>query len=123
MEIVNQALNDAMLRTFVLSVAAFLLAMLLTPLYTFVAYKYKFWKRQRTESTTGELLKVFTKLHADKFKRNIPTMAGTVFVVAIALVTLLFNLDRAETWLPLAALIGGAIVGLIDDIINIRGLG
>jgi phospho-N-acetylmuramoyl-pentapeptide-transferase len=50
-------------------------------------------------------------------------MAGAVFVAAIAVVTLLFNLDRQETWLPLAALAGGAIVGLIDDIINIRGNG
>jgi phospho-N-acetylmuramoyl-pentapeptide-transferase len=123
MESLNTALNDAFTRTMLLSVAAFMLAMALTPIYTFVAYKYKFWKRQRTESTTGELLKVFTKLHADKFKRNIPTMAGMVFVLAIVVVTFLFNLDRRETWLPLAALAGGAIVGLIDDIINIRGAG
>lgn len=123
MELVNQALNDAMMRTFILSVLAFVIAMALTPVYTFVAYRFKFWKRQRTESTTGELLKVFTKLHASKFKRNIPTMAGTVFVIAIAVTTLLFNLDRQETWLPLAALVGGAVVGLIDDIINIRGKG
>ncbi len=123
MEIVNQALNDAMMRTFVLSVLAFVFAMALTPVYTFLAYRFKFWKRQRTESTTGELLKVFTKLHANKFKRNIPTMAGTVFVLAIVVVTFLFNLDREETWLPLAALAGGAVVGLIDDIINIRGKG
>lgn len=119
----SQALDDALVRTFVLSVGAFLLAMLLTPVYTFVAYKYKFWKRQRTESTTGEQLKVFTKLHANKFKRNIPTMAGMVFVLSIVVVTFFFNLDRKETWLPLAALAGGAIVGLIDDIINIRGKG
>lgn len=123
MEIVNNALNDAMMRTFILSVLAFLIAMLLTPLYTFVAYRYKFWKRQRTASTTGEALKIFTKLHANKFKRNIPTMAGTVFVLAIAIVTFCLNLDRRETWLPLAALAGGALVGLIDDIINIRGDG
>lgn len=123
MEFVNQALNDAMLRTFVLSVLAFVLAMALTPVYTFVAYRFKFWKRQRTESTTGEVLKIFTKLHANKFKRNIPTMAGAVFVIAISVVTLLFNLDKAETWLPLAALAGGAFVGLIDDIINLRGKG
>ncbi|MBN9398204.1 phospho-N-acetylmuramoyl-pentapeptide-transferase [Candidatus Saccharibacteria bacterium] len=123
MEQLNHALNDAFTRTMLLSVAAFILAMFLTPIYTFVAYKYKFWKRQRTESTTGELLKVFTKLHADKFKRNIPTMAGMVFVLAIVVVTFCFNLDRRETWLPLAALAGGAIVGLIDDIINIRGAG
>lgn len=123
MDFVNQALNDALLRTFVLSVGAFLLAMALTPVYTFVAYRYKFWKRQRTESTTGEQLKVFTKLHANKFKRNIPTMAGMVFVLAIFFITFFFNLDRKETWLPLVALVGGALVGLIDDIINIRGGG
>ena len=114
--------ND-MIKTFLLSVAAFVLAMLLTPFYTFAAYRYKFWKKQRTSSTTGEALKVFTKLHANKFKRNIPTMAGAVFVVAIALVTILFNLDKGETWIPLAALAGGAIVGLIDDIINLRSNG
>lgn len=123
MDIINPVLNDAMLRAFILSVLAFLLAMVLTPVYTFAAYKYKFWKRQRTESTTGEQLKVFTKLHAEKFKRNIPTMAGMVFVLVVVIVTFFFNLDRRETWLPLAALAGGAVVGLIDDIINIRGLG
>lgn len=123
MEIINPGLNDAILKTFILSVLAFALAMALTPVYTFIAYRYKFWKKQRTESTTGEALKIFTKLHANKFKRNIPTMAGLIFVLAITVVTFLFNLDRKETWIPLAALAGGAAVGLIDDIINIRGLG
>lgn len=109
--------------TFLLSVGAFLLAMALTPIYTYLAYRYKFWKRQRSTSTTGEKLEVFTKLHANKFRRNIPTMAGVIGVISIAFVTLFFNLDRAETWLPLAALIGGGVVGLLDDIINIRGQG
>lgn len=109
--------------TFMLSVGAFLLAMLLTPLYTSLAYRYKFWKKQRTTSTTGEELQVFTKLHAKKFLRPIPTMAGIIAVVSITLVTYVFNFYRAETWLPLAALLGGGAVGLIDDIINIRGQG
>jgi len=108
---------------FMLSLGAFLLAMLLTPVYTFLAYRYKFWKKQRTTSTTGEKLEVFNKLHADKFKRNIPTMAGVIFVVAISVITLAFNLNRGQTWLPLAALIGGGFVGLLDDIINVRGDG
>ncbi len=116
-------LSDELTRTFVLSVGAFLLAMFLTPIYTFIAYRYKFWKKQRTASTTGEKLLVFTKLHANKFKRNIPTMAGIIFVTAITVVTFFFNLDRSETWLPLAALVGGALVGLLDDVINIRGTG
>jgi phospho-N-acetylmuramoyl-pentapeptide-transferase len=109
--------------TFILSVVAFILAMMLTPLYTYLAYRYKFWKKQRMTSTTGEALEVFTKLHANKFKRNIPTMAGLIGIIAIVVITGFFNLDRAETYLPLAALIGGGLVGLLDDIINLRGQG
>lgn len=109
--------------TFILSVGAFMLAMILTPIYTHLAYKYKFWKKQRTTSTTGEKLTVFNKLHAKKFKRNIPTMAGVIFVVSITLITFFFNRNRGQTWLPLAALAGGAFVGLLDDIINVRGHG
>ena len=109
--------------TFILSIGAFLLSMVLTPVYTYFAYRYKFWKKQRSTSTLGEKLQIFTKLHQNKFTRNIPTMAGIIGVIAISVVTLGFNWDRAQTQLPLAALIGGAAVGLLDDIINIRGQG
>ncbi len=109
--------------TFVLSVIAFLLAMALTPLYTYFAYRYKFWKRQRSDSTTGEKLTVFNKMQAEKFQRNIPTMAGAIGIVAITVVTIGLNLDRAQTWLPLAALLGGGAVGLLDDIVNVRSDG
>jgi len=109
--------------TFILSVGAFLLAMALTPIYTYFAYRYKFWKKQRSTSTLGEKLEVFTKLHANKFTRNIPTMAGIIGVISITVITFCFNWDRAGTYLPLAALIGGAGVGLLDDIINMRGQG
>lgn len=118
-----QHFTDNLTTTFLLSVAAFVIAMILTPFYTYLAYRHGFWKKQRSTSTTGEKLEVFTKLHAMKFKRNIPTMAGIIGLVAITIVTFGFNLDRAQTWLPLAALVGGGFVGLLDDIINIRGNG
>ena len=121
--LILEQLTQEATSSFSLSFLAFCVAMLLTPFYTFFAYKYKFWKRQRQNSTTGEALKVFTKLHAAKFKRHIPTMAGLIMIISITVVTLLFNLDRRQTWLPLAALLGAGLVGLIDDIINIRGLG
>lgn len=116
-------MNSELATISILSVIAFFLAMFLTPFYTFLAYRYKFWKKQRTDSTTGEKLAVFTRLHANKFKRKIPTMAGIIGVVAITVVTVVFNFDRAQTWLPLAALVGGGMVGLLDDIINIKGQG
>jgi len=116
-------LTHGLTSNLILCICAFLISMSLTPLYTALAYRFKFWKKQRTSSTTGEKLEIFTKLHADKFKRSIPTMAGIIFVTAIALVTFIFNQDRGQTWLPLAALIGGAAVGILDDIINVRGDG
>lgn len=108
---------------FLLSLGTFLFAMALTPVYTYFAYRYKFWKKQRSTSTNGEQLTVFNKLHANKFKRNIPTMAGLIGVFSIVVVTFFFNLDRAQTYLPLAALIGGGLVGLLDDLINLKGTG
>lgn len=106
-----------------LAVGGFLLSTILTPIYTYFAYRYRFWKKQRTTTTTGEALSVFNKLHADKFKRNIPTMAGLIFLVSIVIITVLFNLNRGQTYLPLAALVGGGIVGLLDDIINLKSNG
>jgi len=102
---------------------SFLTAMALTPLYTTAAYAGRWWKKPRTHTITGEAAKVFTKLHAAKHARNIPTMAGVIFILAIALVTVSGNLSRSETWLPLAAMVGAGAVGLLDDIINIRGFG
>lgn len=101
----------------------FAISMIITPLYTSMAYKGKWWKKPRSQAVTGEKSKVFLKLHGAKHARNIPTMAGVIFLVSVVLITVLFNLSREETWLPLAAFVGAGLVGLVDDIINIRGTG
>jgi phospho-N-acetylmuramoyl-pentapeptide-transferase len=103
-----------------LSFVSFCIAMLLTPIYTHFAYKHKLWKRHRTHSTTGEKLQVISAL---RIKRTVPLMAGIITLVAVTAVTLIWNFSRSQTWLPLAGLLGGGAVGLIDDIINIRGGG
>jgi len=118
----SQIENDI---TFVLALAvfSFALAMLFTPIYTRLAYRHKWWKKPRTDAVTGEKAKIVEKLHRSKHKRNIPTMAGVIMISAIAITTLLFNLDRGQTYLPLAAMGGAAMVGLIDDLINLKGNG
>jgi phospho-N-acetylmuramoyl-pentapeptide-transferase len=115
--------TDTLIRILGLTFFSFALSMALTPIYTTVAYRFQWWKRARQTTLTGEVAKVFTSLHAEKHKRHIPTMAGIIFVVATAVVTLVANLSRTETWLPVAALVGAGAVGLIDDVINIRGNG
>lgn len=116
-----ERITHALINSAIFSIVGFVLAMFLTPIYTFFAYKCEFWKKQKTASVTGEKLKVIAKLHAKKIARNIPTMAGVIGVVAVVILTVGFNLDRAQTWLPLAGLVGGAAIGLIDDILNVWG--
>lgn len=108
---------------FSLGLLSFIASMALTPIYTTVAYSGKWWKKARTHSVTGEAAAVYHRLHAAKHARHIPTMAGMIFVLAIVIITLAGNLSRSETWLPLAAMAGAGLIGLFDDIINIRGVG
>ncbi len=106
--------------------AGFLVSMLLTPVYTHFAFKYKWWKIQRDKAWIGggkEKAPIYAKLHKAKHKRNIPTMAGITIWISVALITLIFNLSRSETWLPLFTLVIMGLLGLIDDWFNIRSKG
>ena len=106
-----------------LAFGAFVLSMLLTPVYTRYAFKYKLWKQPRNTAITGEAATVYSKLHAAKHKRHIPTMGGIVTIIAIAVITLLFNFSRSQTWLPVFVLVAAGTVGLFDDYLNIRSEG
>lgn len=108
---------------FLFSFFGFIISMLLTPLYTAAAFSGRWWKQVRTHDLGGQKATVFLKLHAKKHERHIPTMAGMIFVLSTIIVTLAGNLSRSQTWLPLAAMTGAGVIGLIDDVINIRGLG
>jgi phospho-N-acetylmuramoyl-pentapeptide-transferase len=104
-----------------LGLVSLVIATVITPLYTKIAYKKQWWKQQRTEAWSGGEASVYKQLHAEKHKRHVPTMAGLIFIITVLIVTLADNLDRGQTWLPLAAMVGSGIIGLIDDFINIRG--
>jgi phospho-N-acetylmuramoyl-pentapeptide-transferase len=114
---------NTLIRILLLGFAGFALSMAITPMYTTIAYKKEWWKRQRTEAWGGSASPVYNKLHADKHKRHIPTMAGLIFVVSIAIVTVVSNLSRSDTWLPLAGMLGAGLIGLADDWQNIRSNG
>lgn len=116
-------INEEVFYGLLLALAGFLFSMILTPIYTHFAYKYHFWKKQKQKTVDGKDLPVMSKLHAHKFIRNFPTMAGLIGIVSVTVVTWIFNLDRGQTWLPLVGFLGGSFVGVIDDSINIFGTG
>lgn len=106
----------------ILALGAFLLSMFLTPIYTTFAYKHKLWKRQKSVDVTGKELKVMNELHKNKIQRHFPTMAGMIMLVAVPIVLIACEcLNRGQTWLPIAAFVGGGIIGFIDDVINLFG--
>jgi len=111
-----------LVKIFLITSAAFLLAMLLTPFWTQFLYKNKIGKKIR-ETGFDEKKKapIFYNLH--KGKANTPTMGGIIIWVAVAIIIVFFDLSRSETWLPLFALVSAGIIGAIDDLLNVRGIG
>ena len=104
-----------LVRMFVYAVLSFVLTMGLTPLMTYILYKYKVWKKpQKVSSLDKKKTPIYMKLHADKHKRNIPFMAGIVVWVSVAILTFVFNLSREQTYLPLFVMITMGLVGLVE---------
>jgi phospho-N-acetylmuramoyl-pentapeptide-transferase len=100
---------------------AFLIAFLLTPVLTEFLFKNKVGKRLRQHGTDGKATPIFSQLHKDK--AGTPTMGGLLFWVTTAIITILFNLNRGETYLPVFALVVAGIIGAVDDVLNVQGKG
>jgi len=108
-------------KIFWLTALSFVIALIWTPIFTDFLYRNKLGKRIRKTGLDAEKAPIFYKLHKDK--ENTPTMGGLLIWVTAAVITLLFNLSRAGTWLPLFALCATGFIGMIDDLANIKGAG
>ncbi len=109
-----------LMQIFALTVIAFGAAVALTPALTILLYRFKIWKKIKTTGMSGKV-PIFYRLHKQKHRRNVPTMAGVLIWVVVLVVTVLFNLSRSQTYLPLFALVAVGVLGLIDDAINVWG--
>lgn len=116
----------------------FLIGILITPTVSDFLYKHKMWKKKaKTMASDGKAVPVFTKFHGDKETRT-PRMGGiiiwgSVFITVLILLILskilpieIFSkldfLSRNQTWIPLSTLLIGAVIGLIDDWFEVKGL-
>lgn len=116
MEILTLKLDD-LVRMFWFGLASFLIAIAWTPVLTNFLYKNRIGKKIRENKDAP----IMAALHAKK--AGTPTMGGLLIWVTTAVLTLIFNLTRSATWLPLFALVATGIVGGIDDLFNVRGVG
>ena len=112
---------------------------LLAPVLLKFLNKFKFWKKEaRTKTITGEEAEVFYSLHKER-EVSVPRGGGLVIWISVLIIIFLFFalsylshpwwlgklnfLSRAETWLPLFTLVIAAIVGLVDDFLQVTGKG
>lgn len=126
------------LRIVLPAVVTFLFGVGFTPLLTHFLYKYHFWKPKAGKvALDGSEATTFNSLHKHK-EVGTPRAGGIIVWVSVLATAVLFYLlskiapgsfdaiafiSRNQTWVPLAALIMGAIVGLIDDFYEVRGQG
>lgn len=118
---------------------AFFVGMALAPIVIHYLYTYRCWKKRAGKvGYAGGETPIFNSLHKDK-EVGTPRMGGIVIwgsvLVTIAGIWLLARVfggpalekleffSRSQTWLPVFALCVGALVGLIDDILEVRGTG
>nr|WP_275983877.1 phospho-N-acetylmuramoyl-pentapeptide-transferase [Paenibacillus hamazuiensis] len=95
--------------------AAFLLAVIMGPLFIPILRRLKFGQQIRTDGPQGHLKKAGT-----------PTMGGTIIMLAMALAVLRFADKTTDTIILLIASLGYGLVGFLDDYIKIlfkRSLG
>lgn len=120
------------IRVITIAILAFVIALMITPFILNLLKRFEINKQIRTSKAAP----VFSKIH--KSKEGTPTMGGiiiwgTVFFLAIIFLVLdlffdgffsyLNFVDRAETYLPLAALAIAAFFGLVDDILGALRIG
>jgi len=128
------------IKIFSLGVLSFLIAFLLTPLLTKILYKHQLWRKEvRTQAIDGKDLTYFQKFHSQG-ETHIPRFGGLlIWLVPLFLAGIFYLihkiginiwwlqklnfLNRGQTWLPFFALISAALVGLLDDFLQVMGRG
>ncbi len=116
--------------------AAFFVGISITPIVTHYLFKYKVWKKKGgKEALDGNVATEFNKLHGAG-ELHTPRMGGIVVWASALLTTFglsalahffpssttlkLDFLSRDQTWIPLFALITGALVGFLNDVFDIH---
>ena len=111
-------------------VITFCVALVVYPFYIRFLHRLKAWKTIRDHDVMGQKASIFQSLHGHKAWT--PTMGGGIFLVIVLLMIIWSFViqymgytnntlrNREETYILLFGFFSMGIIGLIDDILNIR---
>lgn len=98
-------------KSFYFLVISFLVTILLSPALIVILRKLKIVRRDERDFSS--------LIRARKEKTGTPVFAGILIVAVISLITILFNWHRETTFVPLGVLWVSALLGGVDDLLNI----
>lgn len=114
-------ITSQLFSVFIFVAVSFVVTILFTPFFTDFLYRNKIGKKIRTFDYDGNKTPIYSKLHAGK--ENTPTMGGVLIWGISSVITLVANLSRSGTFLPLFTLAASGFIGGIDDLMNSFGIG
>ena len=89
-----------------------ILAFILAPFLIRLLFKFHIIKEPKVE---------LVNLGSQAYKAKTPTMGGILIIATIAIITYLFDWSRSFTYVPIGVMLISAILGAIDDIMNVFG--
>jgi phospho-N-acetylmuramoyl-pentapeptide-transferase len=94
------------------AIFACVVAFFWSPFLIHILTRYNIKKSPKIELAT---------IDSRKNKDNTPIMGGLLVILTVALISILFNWSRSFTWVPVGVMILSAILGGVDDLLNIFG--
>ena len=131
------------LKVFIPATAAFVIGIALAPILTHYLFKYKIWKKKAGKTAMDgtpalEFERIRNTIHTGT-ETATPRMGGILIWFTVAFVTFgiwilsqtlsspFFDkidfLSRSQTWMPLFTLLAGALIGLVNDVLDIHPSG
>ncbi len=136
-------LTSSLIKVFIPATASFVVGILFAPLLTHYLFKYKVWKKTAGKTALDgtpavEFERLRMTVHAGNETRT-PRMGGVLIWFSVTFVTFglwilarvvplplfakLDFLSRSQTWIPLFALLAGAVMGFVNDLLDIHPSG
>ena len=129
----------SLIKLFLPVVLTFSIGILITPFFTDIFYKHKMWKKVARKVDGGdakdEMSAEFKRINNEHAELNTPRVGGMIIWVSICLSALLLFLiptffpsdvsqklnfvSKEQTLLPFLALMAGALIGLVNDLMTI----
>ncbi len=92
---------------------ACVVAFVWSPILIWFLYRFNIVKSKKIE---------LENIESQKGKEKAPVMGGLLVIITVAVLTYFFNWHRNYTWVPVGVMLLSALLGAVDDLLNVFGV-